>query len=80
MQLRRQRVTQSLTSRLSCRCGLGVAVVCRGLAPLQCQVAKRVARVGAQLGRPAAKSSLCQKSRRAGVLLVFDDVQRLDEG
>jgi hypothetical protein len=42
--------------------GLGVAVVGRGLAAFEGQLAKRVAGVVAQFFSPAAKSSLCQKS------------------
>ncbi len=63
MQLRRLRVIQSLTSRLSCRC----ALVLRW-----CAVASRPSSARCRNGfdgslpsfsMPAAKSSLCQKSR-----------------
>jgi hypothetical protein len=60
--------------------GLGVAVVGRGFAAFQGQVAERVGGVGAQLGQAGGKVfAVPEVLRRAGVLLELDDVQRLDE-
>ena len=60
--------------------GLGVAVVGRGLAAFQGQVAKRVRRVVAQLGQGGGKVfAVPEILRRAGVFFELDDVQGLDE-
>jgi hypothetical protein len=59
---------------------LGVAVVGRGLAPFECELAKRVAGVGAQFFQPGRKVfAVPEVPGLAGHFLVAHDVQRLDE-